>query len=496
MTTADQIISFINRLPISSGEHAGRLFQARPWQEDVLRRIYAPGVRDALITLPRKNGKTGLVSTLVMAHLVGPCAVPRGQIVSCAADRGQAGLIYNEAKAMVERVIPLQKRVQIYETTKRLVAPASGSFYAALSSDAFRLHGLSPSVVIFDELAQVKSRRLFDALITASGAHANPLRIVISTKSPDPNHVMSELCDYGQKVRDGILVDESFVYVDFSAPPDSDIWDEQVWHSCNPALGDFRSLEDMRNLATKAKRIPSLQSVFRQYYLNQAIDAETEQFVSAADWDSCGAVAQCTGPAYFGLDLSSTRDMTALIGYWPDSGAVRCWFWLPGEDLATRAEQDRAPYPLWVEQGHLHVTPGKTVDKRAVVKVLAEVMQAYQVEKVGFDRWRILEFRQLCDDVGLIAPLEEHGQGYRDMAPATDELERAILARELAHGGHPVLRWHCANIALDIDASGNRKPTKRRSRGRIDGITALMMACHLAAKYRVEPALQPTIAWL
>jgi len=110
-------------------------------------------------------------------------------------------------------------------------------------------------------LAQVKTRRLYDALVTASGAHANPLRIVISTKSANPNHIMSELCGYGQKVRDGILEDESFVYIEFSAPEDSDIWDEKVWFDCNPALNDFRSLEDMRTLAVKARRIPSLKAV-------------------------------------------------------------------------------------------------------------------------------------------------------------------------------------------------------------------------------------------
>src|SRR5437867_12190952 len=137
---------------------------------------------------------------------------------------------------MVQRVPELERRVQIYETTKRLAAPGSGSYYAALSSDAHRLHGLSPTVVIFDELAQVKGRRVYDALITASGAHANPLRIVISTVSADPNHIMSELCRYGQQVNTGVLEDDTFVFVKYAAQPEDDIWNEATWFAANPAL--------------------------------------------------------------------------------------------------------------------------------------------------------------------------------------------------------------------------------------------------------------------
>jgi phage terminase large subunit-like protein len=68
------------------------------------------------------------------------------------------------------------------------------------------------------------------------------------------------------------------------------------------------------------------------------------------------------------------------------------------------------------------------------------------------------------------------GQGYRSMSPAVRDLETLVLERKLRHGGHPVLTMCMANAIVERDAAGNRKLSKRRSSGRIDGAVALAMA--------------------
>jgi phage terminase large subunit-like protein len=169
---ANRVIEWIERLKITSGMHAGRPFKLRPWQKRIIRGIYGSRpIRQALITVPRKNGKTQLAAALALCHLCGPEAKPRGQIFSAAADRQQAGLIYNEMKALI-RSSDLKGRIAIKDFTKELIDTETGSTYGALSSDARKAHGLSPSFVVCDELAQWRGRDLYDNLVTGTGAHA------------------------------------------------------------------------------------------------------------------------------------------------------------------------------------------------------------------------------------------------------------------------------------------------------------------------------------
>lgn len=489
---SERVIRFVESLPITAGVLAGQPMELREWQCDIVRSIYAVDdtghqrIREALITLPRKNGKTGLCAALALAHLSGPEAESRGQVVSAAADREQAGIIFAEMVAIIEQVPWLEARINVRSFNKQLEDDVNGSTFRALSSDAKTKHGLSASCVIFDELAQAPNRELYDVLATSTAARAEPLFITISTQSPDPNHVLSELVAYGRQVIDGAVNDPTFHATIYAAPSDADWLDERVWYACNPALGDFRSLDEMRSAAAKAQRIPARESSFRALYLNQPVDADT-RFISAADWDACADeidVAALAGrPCFAGLDLSATRDLTALVLYFPENGgAVVPYFWAPGDRLDQREEQDRVPYRTWQRQGIIETAGGRAIDKRAIARRLAEIAQTYDLQGVSFDRWGMDELHRILDEIGLELPLVEFGQGYRDMSPAVSALERAVLQRDLLHDGNPCLSWNMSNIAIDEDPSGNRKITKSKSRDKVDGAVALAMAVGLQAR--------------
>ena len=496
MGRADRVIRFIRMLTNTAGPQAGRPFLLRPWQEAIIRGIYDPVnaedrriVRTALITMPRKNGKTELAAALALYHLLADGEI-NGQVYSAAADRNQAAQIFNAAAAMVRADRDLHGLVNIIESTKRIVHYASGSFYQALSSDARTKHGFNASAIIYDELAQAPNRSLYDVLTTSTGARAQPLTIVISTTSSDPNSIMSELVEYGRKVGEGIIEDATFHPVIYQAPMDADPWDEDVWHACNPALGDFRSLDEMRTFARRAQRVPSLESVFRNLYLNQPVDAD-ERFIASADWDACSAavdIERLEGrPCWGGLDLSSTQDLTALVLIFPDNEDppaydVLCWFWTAGDTIRERGERDRVPYALWRDQGVIEAPPGRAIDKGYVARRLAELLIRFDVQAIAYDRWRIDELKRHLADEGIEAPLTEWGQGFRDMAPAVDALETLILNGRLRHGGNPVLRWCASNASVTMDPAGARKLDKQRSIGRIDGLVALTMAAGLAAR--------------
>lgn len=493
---AERVIRFVEQLPITAGVFAGQRMKLRDWQRDIIHDIYATDdeehrtKRSALITVPRKNGKTQLAAALALAHLCGPESESRGQVVSAAADREQAAIIFAEMVAMIERHEELTDRCNIKSFNKWIEDDGTGSTYKALSADARTKHGLSASCVIYDELAQAPNRNLYDVLATSTAARAEPLFIVISTQSPDPHHVMSELVAYGRQVLDGTVDDDTFHATIFAAPDDADWLDENVWHACNPALGDFRSLEEMRTAARQAQHIPARESSFRALYLNQPVDAD-HRFIAAADWDACcdeiNVDALKGRQCVAGLDLSATRDLTALVLFFPDTGAVVPYFWCPGERLDIRENTDRVPYRTWQKQGLIETAGKRAIDKRAVALRIGEIAADFDLIGLAYDRWGMPEMMRILDEEGIEElPLVEFGQGFKDMAPAVSSLERAVLQQTLIHDGNPCLAWNMSNIALDTDPSGNRKITKSKARDKVDGAVALTMAVGLAAKMRPE----------
>ncbi|HXG77505.1 MAG TPA: terminase TerL endonuclease subunit [Gaiellaceae bacterium] len=486
---AERVVRFLESLTVTSGARAGEPFRVRPWQREIIEAWYATDasgrriVRTGLLTLGRKNGKTTLCAALALAHLLGPETEPRGLIVCAAKDRDQASLLYDEVVAFLRRSPKLLDRVNIKRHAKEIEDLATGSRLLPVSSDAGKAHGLSPSVVIIDELAQWGTgagRELYDALTTGTGARAEPLTLIISTQG-DPGAaggLMAQLVEYGRAVRAGQIHDPAFSPWIFEAPLEADPWDERVWPLANPALGDFRSLEEMREFAARARAIPGLEATFRRYYLNQAVAAET-RWLSLEDWDACAAphlVAEMRGRAWLGLDLASTRDLTALALVIPDGEAyiVRTEFWVPSAALAERERSDRVPYRQWVGEGWLRVTPGNVTDYGFVEQRVRELAHAYDVVEVGVDPWNARDLIVRLQRDGV--PVVEVPQTIRMLAPAAKALERAVLQRQIRHDGNPVMRWCVSNTVCDVDANLNLKPSKVRSTGRIDGVSALVTA--------------------
>ena len=488
----DRLIHFLEQLPITSGALAGQRWKLREWQKDFLRGVYGPNrdglriVRTGLLSCPRKQGKTQLTAGLALAHLCGPCAELRGQVYSAASDRNQAAIIFNEMVAIIDRVEWLSERLNVKAFNKIIDDSITGSTYAALSSDARKAHGLSPSFVVCDEIAQWKNRDLYDNLVSGMGARSEPLTICIGTQAADDVNLMSELVDYAEKINSGEIEDETFFGVVYAAPMDADPWAESTWYACNPALGDFKSLTDMKAQADQAQRIPARVGPFRNLHLNQRISA-AEIFITRQDWMACGtevdAQALYGRPCWAGLDLSATNDLTALVLYFPeDGGAVLPYFWLPKEDIRGLEDSARVPYRAWAEEHFLELTPGRTVDYRYISRRLAQIASDYDLRGIAFDRWRIKNLQLVLSDEGINLPLIEHGQGYKDMAPAVDALEKSVLGGSLRHDRNPILTWNCSNAVIESDPAGNRKLNKKRSREKIDGIVALTMAIGLASR--------------
>lgn len=461
-------------------------------------------VRRAILSIARKNGKTALIAALVLVHLIGPEAIENGEIYSAANDRAQAAQVFKVAAQIVRADPELRHRLRVVDSTKTIACYENGSFYAAISAEAGTKHGLNPSFAIYDELAQSKSTDLYDVIDTSMGARAEPLFAVISTQSNDPEHILSKLIDDGISSGDPTIVCHLY-----AVPDDADIFDEKMWKLANPALGDFRSLDEMRTMAAKAARIGSEEPKFRNLYLNQRYSA-TPSLISRKDWFArLGAAEFEDGEdVYLALDYASVSDLASLAMVSASNGdRVRAWFWKPADVLADHSRRDfgsgNRRYEEWRADGHLLTTDGQTIDPLAIAMHVGDLSSRYRILGLAYDRWRIDEFLRQLDEAGVAGHkdgedgdgirLVAWGQGFQSMSPAVDAFERSVLSGALEHAGNPLLNWNVANAVVASDPAGNRKLDKSKTKFRIDGAVAVTMAIGLKARDQVENVICPEI---
>jgi phage terminase large subunit-like protein len=496
----DRAIAWIEQLVITRGPDTGKRMVLRSWQREIIKGILRTDqgrriVRRCLISCGRKNGKTQLIAALALLFLAGPEAVSRGQVVSAAADRAQAALIYAEIAAFVgaDTLLDLADRVLLRSFHKDARDVVTGSEYRALAAVAERVHGLGPTLWIADELAQWQSRDVLDALMTAQGAVAEPLGIVISTTSPDPHHVMSEWRTEAEAVLAGAHVDPSFLPFIWSADPALP-WDsDTAMLAANPAAGDFLSLAELRDARDQARRIPARQASYELLRLNRPVSADA-RFIAAADWLACCRpfdVGELHGSrAIGGLDLSATSDLTAFALFFHTTGHVMVWGFLPELQVDQKERSDRVPYRQWIDAGHVIATPGRAIDRRFVAARIAALIAPYECDVIAADRWMLAAFEQDADAAGLTVQLEPFGQGFVSMAPAVVAFETAVLNGTLI-ADSPLLTWAVSNAHVLTDPAGNRKISKEyaASGRRVDPLIAAIMAIGLAARTPEPPEL-------
>jgi phage terminase large subunit-like protein len=490
-------IAFINSLTHTKGAFAGQTFNLRPWQRRIVRQLFKKRrdgrrqYRTCLLMLPRKNGKTELAAALALYGLLAD-GEAGAEVYSAAADKDQASLVFRVAAQMVRNNPELDQACYVVDSQKRIVHVPSGSMYRAISAEAYSKHGFNASMVVYDELHAAPNRELYDVLSTSMGARQQPLFLVISTAGYDRHSILWELYAHAQKVKENPALDPSFLPILYEAPIGADWTDEDVWYASNPALGDFRSLEDMRIHAARAKEIPAQENAFRRLYLNQWTE-QAARWISMPAWDACRVVRDPTRLSrrrlYVGMDLSQTQDLTALVGVLPDATGfdVICRCFIPQERIRERVRRDRVPYEDWVRADVITATPGPTIDKEALRSVLLHWQHQFDLQIIAYDPWNAIDFvQQLENQDGFsVVPIR---QTFAGLAAPTKSLERSILDRRLRHDGDPVLRWCVGNVAVESDAAGNLKPSKAVSTERIDAVVALIMAVDAMDRNAAIPA--------
>ena len=476
-----------------------------PWQAFILGSLFGwkgpdgfRRFRTGYIETAKGSGKSPLAAGIGLYGMTSDDEA-RAEIYAAATKKDQAMILFRDAVSMVDQSALLADRLEKSgrgEKVWNLAHYGSGSFFRPISADDGQ-SGPRPHVALLDEIHEHKTRVVVDMIRAGTKSRRQALIVMITNSGHDRTSVCYEYHQYGQAICAGQQQDDSFfAFICSLDEGDDPFKDEACWHKSNPSLafgkpgdgnGGLPGLKYLREQVTEARGMPAKESSVRRLNFCQWVDAENP-WLSADTWLSCEQDLDIDDipegePCYGGLDLSGTRDLTALALYFPRLRTALVEFWTPKDTLLDRVRTDRVPYDAWERAGYLHAPSGVAVNYGAVAVRLGELAARFAIQGVAFDAYRIKYFLPELESLGISVPLFAHGQGYtvaKDSGlwmPRSIELTETLLAEQrIVIQANPVLRWNAASAVLEADQKNNRIFAKRKSTGRIDGVVALAMS--------------------
>jgi phage terminase large subunit-like protein len=513
---------FRDVLRLNGGEHEGVPFVLQPWQAFIIGSLFgwlaADGFRrfrNAYVEIGKGNGKSPMAAGIGMYGLMSDDEA-RAEIYAAGSKKDQAMILFRDAVAMVNQSPELHAR--LIQTggvnTYQLGYPKTGGFFKAIGSDENSQSGPRPHISLIDEIHEHPNSTIIDMLRLGAKGRRQPMQVEMTNSGFDRTTVCYVHHEYSIRVvnakpSDKDFNDKWFAYVCALDEGDDPLKDEACWPKANPNLGVSIHSDYLRDLVREAMGMPAKQSIVRRLNFCMWVGAESP-WIDAELWLACEEefdaieiLRECE-IVVGALDLSGTTDLTALAIAGMDGEDVvgKVEFWTPKDTLGERSRDDKVPYENWVESGHIEATPGRAVDYSFIAGRIKDLQQIIpQLRRIAFDPYRIKYLEKELDAMGVEVQLVPHPQGYykpQDKKPEPDPtkppghekevkpnlwMPRSVELLEDAVGkGHlrvqknPCLTWNSASAVLEADRQNNRIFTKRKSRGRIDGIVSLAMA--------------------
>lgn len=505
-------------------------------KEDHFRRF-----RLAYIETGKGSGKSPLSAGIGLKGLTADNE-QRAEIYAAATFKSQAMVLFRDACAFVDQSPELMKRLKMSGTGENrwnIAHAESNSFFRVISSENKGQSGPRPHMYIADEVHEHRDGNVISLLEKGFKFRRQPLGIEITNSGSDTSSFCFERHELCRKIVTGVVEnDDIFAYV--CALDEDDIKDEYgeaseqylnneaVWEKVNPSLPyGIPGYDYIRKEIKKAYGMPSQMAVVKRLNFCQWVAADNP-WLSGELWFGCQQAGgfddrmlvnrKCWG----GLDLSSTQDLTALAllfepgymemeninGIWrPTSTPVfdefwrlKIFYWIPGDNLTAKEDIDHVPYTVWRDKKHLIALPGKAINKSSVVKLMCEIADKFDLQFIAYDRAKMKDMAEHAEKAGVeltfgtwnkekriwdweqgdgikMAPF---GQESRSMDPAISKLEGMLANKTIMHDGNPVSTWCASNAVTIQDEDMNRKISKKKSTGRVDGIVAAVMAAGVA----------------
>lgn len=418
---------------------AGSLLVLRPWQHSLLDALFArtdDGSRRhrvGLVGLPRKNGKSALGSGIALYGLL---AEGQGaEVYSCAADKDQARIVFGVAKRMVELDAELSAETKLYRDA--IEVPSTGSVYRVLSSEAFTKEGLSPTLVVFDELHALPTDELWNVMALATGARIDPLILAITTAGVRADQSGGDstcyrLFQHGQRVVSGEAEDPSFFMAWWAASSTADHRTPKTWRDANPGFGD---LLDPKDFESSVRRTPEPE--FRTKRTNVFV-ATSVAWLEAGAFERLGTKEGAPDPGtsiVLGFDGSYSGDSTGIVGV-TVSAKPHMWVVDAWEKPADAGKEWRVPIA-------------------DVEQAIRQACATWNVAEVACDPYRWQRSMQALEDEGL--PIVEWPTSSpARMVPACAGFFDAVMDSRITHSGDPRLVRHFQNCTVKRDRLGPR----------------------------------------
>ena len=475
----DRVIKFIETFcritKDSIGGKAGKQIHLLPWQRELTRNLFARRSdrkykhRQGYIGLPRKNGKSALISGYALYSLLfGPVG---GEVIVAASTKDQAKIVFNNVKRMVQMDADLSREIEIF--AEALHVPGTDSIMRVVAADAPSLEGLSPTFVVLDEVHTYPNRELYDVLALASGARVEPMMVGITTagKRTDSSGFDSlayRLYQYGKQVATGEMDDPSFFCAWWEPKKrDGGSDEQQAWKQANPAFGD---LIDPQEMIDSHKKTPEAE--FRTKRMNQWVDQATAWLPEGA-WDGLRLESRTASEEdrwVLGVDGSYSNDSTAVVG------------------VSVAPEPTIRLIGLWERDND----PTWRVNVIDVENTIMQFAKVNQVVEVAIDPYRWQRTMAMLTEASI--PVVEYPQSPNRMVPATQRFYEAVINKQLSHTGDPALSRHVANAAVKVDSRGTRVVKSQYTR-KIDAAIAMIMAFDRASWWNEQPKPKPRRAY-
>ena len=488
---ANRMINFYKLTPHVRGEWAGDPIVLEGWQEFIIGCLFGwkrnDGTRkynEGYIQVARKNGKSTLLAPVGIYGMKYDDE-PGANVYSAATTRDQAKEIFEPAKRMVMKSNYLDE-IEIYKNN--LSDFQTFSKFEPLSSDYDTLDGKNVHIALIDELHAHPDSGIWDVLADGTGSRRNPLILAITTAGFNQESFCYKFRNYCLDIlnpkKPDFKDDKLFAYI--AELDDNDDWqDSENWIKANPNINVSVKKSNIESRIKKAKHMPSQRNRIICKRLNIWTNADSRWF-DMDIWDkSAGGdlndlkeiMEMLEGQECYGaLDLSSKVDLTCWLKLFPINNKLIIIpeFFVPKENIELRSKQDNVPYDVWARKGLINATEGNVVHYAAIEQMIINDYKNYNIKRISHDRWGATQMAQNLDDAGInITPM---GQGYKSMSEPMKEVEKLVLEQKLNHFNHPVLRWNIDNTVAKTDPAGNIKPDKGKSKEKIDGTVALVMA--------------------
>ena len=493
---ADRVIRFIETFRHYKGEFAGRRMKMEPWQKFVVANIFGWKRKEdgrrrfkyAHIEVPRKNGKT-LLAAGIANYLL--CADHEaGAEVYCAATKkDQAMIMWRDSRVLIDKCgdPDFRSAFEIKRNPAVIEYGAAEAFLKPLGrdSDGETTDGLNPHGIIGDEIHAWPSLGFWNVLNSALGARSQPLFFMITTAGHNLESVgrkQRKILERILEQQDGGEGDDYFGVI-YTIDEGDNEEDPATWAKANPLYGITVNERKFRSQLSLAKSDPAIMRELRTKWLNIWIN-QASSWLDSDKWKKCNLTfdpSKLDGlRCYGGLDLSLTRDLSALVlafppQEWLERWTLLCRFWCPADDIAVRSRRDKVPYQSWAENGFIVPTPGEVTDHEYIRAAILQDHERYDLRAVAFDRAYSQHIVGPLIDAGV--NMMSMSQGVMTISPYAKEFEKMVIeGTKLNHFGHPVLTWNAGNCCVETDANGNIKPSKKKSEERIDGIVAAIMS--------------------